>query len=38
MENNPIDKCIICGKDTPYKFSDYIQKYSEFLKIIKKKK
>ena len=24
MENNPIDKCIICGKDTPYKFSDYI--------------
>jgi hypothetical protein len=24
MQNNPIDKCVICGKDTPYKFNDHI--------------
>jgi hypothetical protein len=22
MENNPIEKCLICGKDTPYRFND----------------
>jgi hypothetical protein len=24
MENNPIDKCVMCGKDTPYRFNDHI--------------
>lgn len=24
MEHNPIDKCVICGKDTPYRFNDHI--------------
>jgi hypothetical protein len=24
MENNPIEKCLICGKDTPYRFNDHI--------------
>jgi hypothetical protein len=23
-QNNPIDKCVICGKDTPYRFNDHI--------------
>lgn len=22
--NNPIDKCVICDKDTEYKFNDHI--------------
>jgi hypothetical protein len=24
MENNPIEKCILCGKDTTYHFNDHI--------------
>ncbi len=24
MQNNPIDKCVLCGKDTPYRFNDHI--------------
>ena len=24
MENNPIEKCLVCGKDTPYRFNDHI--------------
>jgi len=24
MENNPIEKCLVCGKDTPYRFNDDI--------------
>jgi hypothetical protein len=23
-DNNPIEKCVICGKDTPYRFNDHI--------------
>ncbi len=23
-KSNPIDKCVICGKDTPYRFNDHI--------------
>ena len=26
MEHNPIDKCVICGKDTPYRFNDHIDR------------
>jgi hypothetical protein len=24
MENNPIELCVICGKETPYRFNDHI--------------
>lgn len=24
MENNPIDKCILCGEDTKYRFNDHV--------------
>lgn len=24
MEHNPIEKCVVCGKDTPYRFNDHI--------------
>jgi hypothetical protein len=24
MQNNPIEKCVICGKDTHYRFNDHI--------------
>lgn len=24
IDNNPIEKCVICGKDTPYRFNDHI--------------
>jgi hypothetical protein len=24
MQKNPIEKCVICGKDTPYRFNDHI--------------
>ena len=24
IKNNPIEKCVICGKDTPYRFNDHI--------------
>ncbi len=24
MENNPIEHCVICGAETPYKFYDHI--------------
>lgn len=24
MDNNPIEKCIVCGKDTTYYFNDHI--------------
>ena len=23
-ENNPIELCVICGKETPYRFNDHI--------------
>lgn len=24
MENNPIEHCVICGAETPYRFNDHI--------------